>query len=94
MKIKKLIAREVLILLGIVIVGLAIYFIGKHLNSLYLSEHPDARFKIIENMEYRLLGYTPYVRTTAFGLNIAIFGYPVIAFIRFILWAIKTLKEK
>jgi hypothetical protein len=94
MKTKKIIAREGLILLGIIIVGLAIYFIGKHLNSVYLSAHPEARFKIIENMKYSLVGYTPHIRTMAFGLNIAIFGYPISALIRFILWAIRMLKEK
>lgn len=94
MKTKKIIAREGLILLGIIIVGLGIYFLGKHLNTLYLNAHPQARFKIIENMKYRLLGYTPYIRTMAFGLNIAIFGYPISAIVRFILWAIRTLKKK
>ncbi len=94
MKIKKTIAKEGLILLGIVILGLAVYFIGRHLNNVYLIQHQEAKFKIMQNMKYSLLGYTPYIRMMFFGLNIAIFGYPIIAFIRFVLWAIRTLKEK
>ena len=94
MKVKKIIAREGLILLGIVILGLFIYFIGRYLNNIYLIQHQEVKFKVMQNMKYSLLGYTPYIRIMSFGLNIAIFGYPDIALIRFIFWAIKTLKEK
>ena len=94
MKIKKTIAKEGLIFLGIVILGLAVYFIGRHLNNVYLIQHHETKFKVMQNMKYSLVGYTPYMRTMSFGLNIAIFGYPIIAFIRFVLWAIRTLKEK
>ena len=92
MHIKKIIAREGLVLLGIVILGLAVYFIGRHLNNVYLIQHQEAKVKIIQNMKYSLVGYTPYTNTLTLGLNIAIFGYPIIALIRFILWAIRTLK--
>ena len=94
MNTKKIVAREGLILLGIVIVGLVVYFIGRHLNNVYLIQHQEAKFKVVQNMKYSLVGYTPYIRMMSFGFNIAIFGYPIIAFIRFILWAIRTLKEK
>lgn len=94
MNIKKIIAREGLILLGIVILGLVIYFIGRHLNNIYLIQHQEAKFKVVQNMRYSLVGYAPYVRIKSLGLNIAIFGYPIIALTRFILWAIKTLKKK
>ena len=94
MNIKKIIAREGLILLSIAILGLTLYFIGKHLNSVYLIQHQVTRFKSIQNMQYSLVGYTPYVRMMSFGLNVAIFGYPIITLIRFALWAVKTLKEK
>jgi len=92
--IRKAIAREGLILLSIVILGIAVYFISKHLNDVYLRENWDSKFKVIQNMKYSLLGYTPYIRMMSFGSNIAIFGYPVIVLIRFILWAIRTLKER
>jgi len=91
---KKAIAREGLILLGIIIAGLAVYFTARHLNNVYLIQHQSSKFKVVQNMKYCLVGYTPYIVTMSFGLNIAIFGYPVFALIRFIFWAIKTLKQK
>lgn len=94
MNIKKTIAREGLILLGIAALGLSVYFISKHLNSIYLREHWESKFKVIQNMKYSLVGYTPYIRMMSLGLNIAIFGYPIIALIRFILWAVRILREK
>lgn len=81
-------------MLGIAILGLAVYFIGRHFNSIYLIQHQEAKFKIIKQMKYSLVGYTPYIRIMSLGKNIALFGYPIIAVIRFILWALKTLKEK
>lgn len=89
-----MIAREGLILLGVIAIGLAIYFISRHLNNVYLIQHPQAKFKVIGNMQYCLIGYRPYTTMMNFGLNIAIFGYPFTAIIRFIFWAIKTLKHK
>jgi len=93
MNIKKGIAKEGLILLGVAALGLAVYFTGKHLNASYLQEHAAARFKVMYNMRYSLVGYIPYLRIESFGLSIAIFGYPVIALIRFIYWSFKTLKR-
>ncbi len=94
MKSKETVAKEGLILLGIVIVGLTVYFIVRHLNNVYLIQHQEAKFKVMQNMQYSLVGYTPYIRMMSFGLNIAIFGYPIIALIRFVLWAIRMLKQK
>jgi len=94
MKTKKVIAREGLIFLGFVILGLAVYFIGRHLNNVYLIQHQEAKFKVMQNMKYSLVGYTPYIRMMSFGLNIAIFAYPITALIRFVLWAVKMLKGK
>lgn len=94
MNIKKTIAREGLILLGIAVLGLIVYFISRHLNGIYLREHWESKFKVIQNMKYSLVGYTPYIRMMSFGLNIAVFGYPLTAFIRFILWALRILRAK
>lgn len=94
MNIKKIVAREWLILLGIAILGAVVYFIGKHLNNVYLIQHQEAKFTVMGNMKYALIGYAPYTNLMALGLNIAIFGYPIIAIIRLVLWAIKTLKKK
>jgi len=92
--VKRFLAKEGLVLLGIVIFGLAVYFIGRYLNNIYLIEHQDAKYKVIHNMKYSLLGYTPYLKVMSLGLYIAIFGYPVVAFIRYIAWSVKTLKHK
>ncbi len=93
-KIKRIIAREGLILLSILILGLAVYFISRHLNNIYLVQHQQIKFKVMHNMKYALVGYTPYIRMMSFGLNIAIFGYPIIAFIRFTIWAVRILRER
>ena len=94
MKIKRIIAKEGLILLGIAALGVAVYFAGRHLNSEYLIHHTAAKFKVINNMQYSLVGYNPYVKVMSFGLGIVVFGYPVIAVIRFIFWAAKMLKKR
>ena len=93
-KIKRIIAREGLILLGIVILGLTVYFISRHFNNVYLIQHQQVKFKVMQNMKYAFIGYTPYLRTMSLGLNMAILGYPIIALIRFIIWAVRTLKER
>jgi len=91
---KRIIAREGLILLSIVIIGLAVYSISRHLNNVYLIQHQQIKFKVMQNMKYALVGYTPYISMMSFGLNIAIFGYPIIAFIRFAIWAVRILGER
>ncbi len=93
-KVKKIIAREGLILLGFVILGLIVYFIGRHLNNVYLIQHQDVKVKVMQNMQYSLVGYSPYIRIKSLGIAIVLFGYPLIAAIRFIFWAVKTLKQK
>ena len=94
MNLKKSIAREGLILLAIVIIGLAIYFIARHLNGIYLIQHEAIKTKIINNLQYSLVGYAPYTNLMSFGLTVIIFGYPIISLGRFILWAFKTLRSK
>lgn len=91
---ERIIAREGLILLGIVILGLTIYFISRHLNNIYVSQHWESEFKVMQKMKYRLVGFTPYLKTMSFGLNLAMFGYPIVIIVRFIIWAVRTLKGK
>ena len=93
MKAKKVIAREGLILLAVVISGLSVYFIGRHLNSEYLQQYPHAQYKVVDNMRYALVGYAPYMKIMSLGLAFAIFAYPFLALVRFILWAVRTLKK-
>lgn len=94
MDIKKRIAKEGLILFGFVVLGLFVYFIGRNLNNTYMIQHPEARSKVINHMRYSLMGYTPYLMVKNFGLGLAVFGYPLFVILRFILWAIRILKEK
>lgn len=94
MSIKKFLAREGLILLGVVLLGLAIYFIARNLNTAYVTAHPAAKFKYVGNMKYILIGYTPYINAMSLGLNIAMLGYPIIAIARFIIWAMRIIREK
>ncbi|MCX5710514.1 MAG: hypothetical protein NT060_00855 [Candidatus Omnitrophica bacterium] len=92
--VKKLITREGLILLGVLLLGLGIYFIARNLNTAYIAAHPEAKFKYVQNMQYILVGYTPYIRAMSLGLNIAMLGYPVLAIARFILWAVRMLSGR
>jgi len=94
MKVKTAIAKEGLILLAVIISGLVVYFAGRHFNASYLAEHSGARYKVIGNMKYCLVGYTPYLKVMSLGLSLAIFGYPVILLTRFVFWSLKTLKGK
>jgi len=94
MKIKKIIAREGLILIGSVILGAVVYFIARRFNNVYLFQHQEEKIKVVQSMRYSLVGYTPYMNMMSLGVNIAAWGYPVLAVGRFILWAVRTLREK
>ena len=68
MNIKKIIAREGLVLLGIMLVGLLFFFVGVFMSNVALIGE--------------------------IGYFILVLGYPAYLLIRFILWAVKTLKGK
>jgi len=92
MNIKKIIAREGLVIISIIIVGLllincpSIYlavenFIGRFFHSRLIWEewvNKPLYISIPENIGWFLL----------------LLGYPSYLLIRFIIWAIKTMKEK
>jgi hypothetical protein len=67
MQIKKIIAREGLILLGFIVVGVSGY--------------------LIINFRYDL------IRVGEAGCLFLILGYPIYLIMRFILWAMKTVKK-
>jgi len=94
MNLRKVIAREGLILLGFAALGLVVYFFAKHLNGVYLTQHANDKIKSVGEMRYCLLGYSPYLRLESLGLFIAAAGYPIFALIRFIAWSIKMLRGK
>lgn len=84
MNTKKIIAREGLILLGIIAISLlakyAIDIYGRIVGFYIKEEWADI----------------PYIFTVLYNLgNILLYlGYPIYLLIRFVIWAIKMLKEK
>lgn len=82
-KIKKLIAREGLVLLSLLMFGFILLFLGNYLNSRpidLLAQPPESHhnFDILLNVAYILI----------------IAGYPFYLLTRFIVWAIRTLKQR
>lgn len=75
-KIKKIIAREGLIVLGIISIGFILRFIGT-------SGHPFSEWIDVTSLNF----------LDGFGRIIIISGYPLYLLIRFIFWAIRTLKQ-
>jgi len=82
-KIKRIIAREGLCFLGIIVTGIILIALGSYLNSRpvdLLAKLPRTHndFDAIVNI----------------GIRISIFGYPLYLLIRFIVWTVRTLGEK
>ena len=75
--IKKIIAREGLILLGIVTMALLFMFV--------LANIPDSKGIVWDNYHDNMI---------MVGFAFLYLGYPLYLLIRFILWAIRTLREK
>ena len=94
MRIKRIVAREGLILLGIVLIGLGVYLTARHWNEDYLSQHRKTRTKVVQNMRYSLAGYEPYINMMSAGAGIAVFGYPSVCVVRFIIWSVRILRKK
>jgi len=90
-KVVRIIAREWLILLGIIAVGILIILFGYSTKfipvKLTISLFKDTDAAI-------LVKYALMVQILNFGRLVAVYGYPVYLLIRFIIWAIKTLREK
>ena len=85
-KIKKIIAKEGLILLGCILGGIAVMVIGRLIyHVIYLFTKPS--------LYDDLLIFEPFHSIKNLGLLIAIFGYPLYLFVKFVRWAIKTLKK-
>lgn len=87
MNVKKIIAREGLILLGFICGGAVIIGLTKlSYHIFYLLTKP----RLYDN----LLIFEPFNTIKNIGLLIVVFGYFAYLLIRFIIWAIKTLKQK
>jgi len=92
MKIKLIIAREGLILLGLIIAGVLWYFLwDKAIPSLYANLSKS----IAHSYAYLWNGSIEDIKSTAdFAYYIWFIGYPLYLLIRFIIWAVRTLREK
>lgn len=87
MNVKKIIAREGLILLGFICGSAVIIGLTKlSYHIFYLLTKP----RLYDN----LLIFEPFNTIKNIGLLIVVFGYFAYLLIRFIIWAIKTLKQK
>lgn len=89
-KIKRIIAREGLILLSVIVVGLLLFWLGSFLNTKFLEQ-----FKGTRVVPY-LFGYKLQdgIWIQNIGFSLLIIGYPFYLLIRFILWALRTLRER
>jgi len=121
-KIKRIIAREGLIIIVILAIGLFAFNIGKQSlkhykdrywkevianNAIYLRTNPYKQNEIKQqynklwstsfngkvNKEFGLGSYIAYC-LQFIGFWLLCLGYPLYWFIRFIIWAVRTLKEK
>lgn len=85
-KIKKIIAREGLILLGILLLGSIIIWIAELLNYIF---NPPATKDVLPRLVFE-----PFYQIIDIGKWVRIIGYPVYLVIKFIIWAIRALKQK
>ncbi len=86
-KLKRIIAREGLVLLGIIFLGTLIL-----LFSISLMNKNNILFRFLP-LDYYTTEIVLAKILKAIGISITILGYPAYLLIRFINWAIKTLKE-
>lgn len=84
--IKKIIAREGLIILGVIVASVFILLVGNFAYNKCYYFAPEA------NRAIAISRFGIDVKT--FGAYVLLLGYPVSWLIRFILWAIRILKEK
>jgi hypothetical protein len=107
-KIKRIVAREGLILLGIIGVGFSViatsdlYFRHKYkLGRDYYAEEIEHKSSVKQDIFDKI--YPEYQkemaekergRAVSIGFFILLLGYPAYLLVRFIIWAVKTLKGK
>ena len=97
-KIKKIIAREGLILLGLLVIGISIYFMGQFFGHSAIPNilTDDEIHKMDMGVNVKHMQFSNFW----FSLSIVGFfvglggGYVIYLIVRFILWASKTLKQK
>ncbi len=92
MDIKKIIAREGLVILGIIFLGLCIIGINTLCNAIFVNTYINTPEE--NKIGWQVISYAHYDDINVFGILIICLGFPIYLIIRFIIWAIKTLKEK
>jgi hypothetical protein len=90
MNIKKIIAREGLIILGILLPGIILLLIGNILITQPTQIQIDVTKLPDQPTIYTKIGYN----LNKIGLLLLLFAYPLHWLIRFVIWAIKTLRQK
>ena len=87
--VKKIIAREGLVIIGIFAIGVFIIFLAHFFNHIIHKPKP-----LPGNMQLPDLLFEPFATIETVGFGLLMFGYPLYLLIRFIIWAIRTLREK
>ena len=88
-KIERIIAREGLIIFGIMVISVILIWI-----SVPTGHHYEYFSTIGLKNPYPFFDNRIFALMFAIGIRLSFFGYPAYLLIRFIIWAIKTLKQK
>jgi uncharacterized protein (DUF486 family) len=91
-KIKKIIAREGLVIVGITLFGLLIIGINFLCNTIYVKSYVNTPEE--NRVGWQVISYANYDTINRIGTLIILFGYPFYWLICFIGWALGALKEK
>lgn len=89
-KIKQIIAREGITLLGILMLGFTVFFLGKIMCGI---NQPQKDSLSVYNIPTTFFLFNLYQNMKQIGIFILFFGYPIYLLIRFIIWALRTLRE-
>jgi hypothetical protein len=94
--IKRVIAREGLIVLGIILIGIAIVLINNVRNDIFQRNYQLPLLeKPIRVSELPTIPSAPYYKQiNNFGDLTLLFGYPFYILIRFVIWAVRTMRDK
>ncbi|OGW78841.1 MAG: hypothetical protein A3I73_00875 [Omnitrophica bacterium RIFCSPLOWO2_02_FULL_45_16] len=91
-KLKKLVAGEGLVIIGIILLGLFVIGTNYLCNAIFVKNYINTPEQ--NKVGLQIIAYAHYDAINAFGFLIICFGYPIYLIIRFITWAVRTIKEK
>jgi len=96
-KIKRIIAREGLIIIGFILLGFIIWTTGAYLNQRYIEQGSwvdvDAQGNPINSTINFIPEHPVYPKLVNLGIFL-IWCYPFFLLVRFIFWAVRILREK